>query len=235
MTLLQEGDRRTAEERLKALFSKANGETKSRAAYYFVRLEGNEAVDQPYFDYLAQGAIQALATDMPCQFLIDERGEVVASEETRRRATGELDPRFERWAVEHGMTAKEALTDLFRRLNEVNWLARTGDARGFDLFVRGLAANNCMLATASVQGLGKIGDRRAAAHLLQAVDRLPAGSKQAIAEALLRFRDPESEAAARSLVNDKALFEVMKEHAIQEIERREVDPEEPIMGRPSVP
>ncbi len=148
--------------------------------------------DQAYYEYLTNEAEKALAHDhdMPRPVLYDEQGLKTA-----------LNPALNEWCKTHGVGFWDMEKVEYYEI-PVAWyyLAAAGDARTYDLLLKGLHSQNVMIATWAAKGLAKLQDPRAIDELISTGRHAPAEAGIAIAQSLIYFADPKAQAAAEELM-----------------------------------
>lgn len=162
--------------------------------------------DQIYYDYLVSEAQKALDSDMPWPTLYDEHGN------KRSKTIDTLDPAFLKWCKEHHQDPRSAFDAAYYEI-PVPWyyLAAAGDARAYPLLIQGLHSHNFMIQAWASSGLAKLQDPRAIDEIIGAVQKAPVETHDAVAKALLHFRDPKAQSAADNLITNKEYLEVLRQ------------------------
>jgi hypothetical protein len=159
--------------------------------------------DEIYFDYLASQARAALASDAPSPVVYGPDGKLV-----RRK----WNPEFLAWCKKNGVEPRDTAMSLMYELPAgMLWLASSGDARGYDLLVRGVHSNNYVVAIFAARGLALIQDRRAIPEIIAACQAAPSDAAFGIAWTLIYFHDAEAQQAAEKFITDKRLLEGLRE------------------------
>jgi HEAT repeat protein len=79
------------------------------------------------------------------------------------------------------------------------YLAPAGDARSYDLLVKGLRSNNLMIVARAAHGLARLQDRRAISELIAAGNDAKGEALWGIIQALTYFDDGDAQSAAEAL------------------------------------
>ncbi len=149
---------------------------------------------EEYFRYLADLAQVAIEREVPFPMKFDEKGKFVR---------GQMSKAFVAWCVDHQVEPGEMLEIIvYKDPVPVLWLAESGDSHALPLLLRGLAAPNLYVRLHAAHGLGLIGDARAIAPLIQAINQLPEDFRQAMTNYLAYFDHPEAQAALARFIQD---------------------------------
>jgi hypothetical protein len=164
--------------------------------------------DKAYWEYLVAAASAALSNTMPFPVVYDEKGESVR---------GKYNDEFLAWCERSKVSPDSAAATAMIELPvPILTLAASHDARGYDLFARGLTSNNHLIVIASAQGLARLQDKRAIPLLIEAGRRVPAEVALGVAQALVFFDEPQAQAAVEAFIPDKeyltALRKQVQEH-----------------------
>jgi hypothetical protein len=165
--------------------------------------------DQPYFDFLAGYARQAVASDAPFPYGYDAAGKLIP---------GKFSPQFLAWATEKKVAPESAVPKVFlEQPMDVYLLALTGDSRGTEIFLKGLDSPNFLVVYRSAFGLAKLRFKPAIPAIIKAAERVPGDGSELIARALVLFDDAEAQAAAERLIKDKQLLAALRGNAQREL------------------
>jgi hypothetical protein len=177
--------------------------------------------DQVYFDYLADGAKEALKNDMPWPMVYDENGDVIEKatpaylEWCKKFGLDPNDPKvaplkgvnsaFLEWCIKHEVHPSEAMHDVYYEIPDP-WddLAAASDPRFYDLLIEGLHSHNLIIAGIAARGLARLQDPRAIDDLIATGRRVGSEARYYIGVSLLYFSDPKAQAAAEELIRDKS-------------------------------
>jgi len=152
-------------------------------------------------------AKQAIETDMPSPVAYDVKG---------KPALDSINPAFVAWCGRHGLEPVKAAYDAWWKLpGKVIPLAASGDPRGLPLLLQGLHSPNYMVVTVSAKGLARINDKHAIAPIIDACQKAPMETVEAIAWSLLYFDDPEAQGAADKFITNKEFLETFRRDAKQ--------------------
>jgi HEAT repeat protein len=165
--------------------------------------------DQPYFDFLAGLARQAVASDAPFPYLYDGSGKLVP---------GKLAPQFEEWAAAWKLDPETAVRRVFLEYPmDVFMLGLANDPRAAEILLKGLESRNYLLVARAAAGLARLQHGPAIRSIIAAAEHAPAEVSELIARALVLFDDAAAQAAAERLIKDKQLLAALREHAHQEL------------------
>jgi hypothetical protein len=165
--------------------------------------------DQPYYDFLAGRAREAVESDMPFPMAVGPQGHFLPQQ---------FAPAFLRWANEKGIRPDQAAAyALTVAPLDVLMLALTDDARARELLLRGLESHNYMVVYRAAWGLARLRDRSAIGPIVAAAEDAPADGGELIARALVLFDAPEAQAAAGRLIADQKVLEALRSRASQEL------------------
>jgi hypothetical protein len=165
--------------------------------------------DQPYFDFLAGFARQAVASDAPFPYGYDAAGKLIP---------GKFSAEFLAWAAARKVDPAGAVPKVFAEYPmDVYLLALTGDPRGADIFLKGLASPNFLVAYRSAFGLAKLRYKAAIPDIVAAAERAPGDGSELIARTLVLFDDPAAQAAAERLIKNKQLLQALRSNAQREL------------------
>jgi hypothetical protein len=165
--------------------------------------------DQPYFDFLAGFARQAVASDAPFPYGFDAAGKLIP---------GKFSAEFLAWAAARKVEPANAVPKVFAEYPmDVYLLALTGDPRGTELLLKGLASPNFLVAYRSAFGLAKLQAKGAIPAIIAAADRAPGEGSELIARTLVLFEDPAAQAAAERLIKNKQLLQALRSNAQREL------------------
>ena len=147
MSLLKQGDR-NAIPALERLFVRVEDDSqKQRIASLLVSIGDTNDI---YFDYLADAARQAVESDIVYPLKFDGAGHAIR---------GEYGEEFLAWCDENSIEPDIASALAMRTYPAaVSMLGRTGDARAFDLLVRGLDSPNFIVVAQAAVALGRLGN-----------------------------------------------------------------------------
>jgi len=166
---------------------------KMQFASRVIRL-GFKNKDEEYFQYLADRAQVAIERNVPFPLKFDENGKWVR---------GEMSEAFLAWCAKHQVEPGEMASTLLQKdLAPVMALADSGDPRALPLLLRGLASPNLFVVTQAAHGLGLIGDARAIAPLVEAIEKAPEDMRLYIARELGYFDHPKGQAAFARFIQD---------------------------------
>jgi hypothetical protein len=203
--LLQRNDKAAIPALEEAYAKEKETSTRLAIAAALVRLGQRDRV---YWEYLVASVNATLSNTMPFPVVYDESGQSV-----RGKYNDEFLAWCERSKVSPDSAAVTALSELPL---PILVLAGSHDARGYDLFVRGLASNNHLIVIVSAQGLARLQDKRAIPLLIEAGRRVPAEVALGVAQALVFFDEPRAQAAVEGFIPDKqyltALRKQVREH-----------------------
>ena len=165
--------------------------------------------DQPYFDFLAGYARQAVASDGPFPYGYDASGKLIP---------GKLSPQFLAWTAARKLDPASAVRLVFMEYpTDVYLLALTGDSRGTEIFLKGLDSPNFLVVYRSAFGLAKLRFKPAIPAIIKAAGRAPGDGSELIARALVLFDDAEAQAAAERLIKDQQLLAELRRNAPREL------------------
>jgi HEAT repeat protein len=154
--------------------------------------------DPQYFDYVAQGARDAVDSQLPFPVLLS--GSLTSTTSYRRE--------FVQFVEEHGLELSVALQNsTFEVPAAVEALGEAADRRSFPILVHGLDSPNVMIVRAAAFGLARLHDNSGIQHIIAACTRLSLNERQMIAKALLYFDSPLAQRTARATIADTQLFE----------------------------
>jgi len=149
---------------------------------------------EEYFRYLAERAQVTIEREVPFPMKFDEK---------RKFVRGQMSEAFVAWCAEHQVEPGEMLEIVvYKDPVPVLWLAESGDSRALPLLLRGLTAPNLYVRLQAAHGLALIGDARAIAPLIQAINQLPEDFRQAMTNYLAYFDHPEAQAALARFIQD---------------------------------
>jgi hypothetical protein len=176
--------------------------------------------DQVYFDYLTNGAKEALNNDMPWPMAYDENGEIndkataAYFDWCKKFGLNPDDPKiaplkgvssaFLEWCIKHEVHPSEALHEAYYVIPDP-WddLAAASDPRAYDLLIEGIHSHNLMIAGIAARGLARLQDPRAIAELIATGRRVGSEARYYIGVSLLYFSDTKAQAAAEEFIKDK--------------------------------
>jgi hypothetical protein len=204
--LLKRRDAAAVAELERRFAASANRQDKQRIAE--VLLSRRQA-DQPYFDFLAGFARQAVASDAPFPYGYDAAGKLIP---------GKFSPEFIAWAAAKKVEPASAVPKVFVEYpTDVYLLALTGDPRGAEIFLKGLGSANYMVVYRSAFGLAKLQAKGAIPGIVAAAERAPGEAGELIARTLVLFDDPVAQAAAERLIKNKQLLQALRSNAQREL------------------
>jgi len=170
-----------------------DGEGKMKVASKALRL-GRKEKDEAYFRYLAELAQVAIERDVPSPMTFDEQGNWVR---------GKVNEAFLAWCTQHKVKAGEIAPILaYKDPMRVKLLADPGDPRALPLLLRGLTSPNFHIRLRAAHGVGLIGEARAIAPLIQAIEKTPKRFKKEMAKELGYFDHPQVQAALERFLED---------------------------------
>lgn len=165
--------------------------------------------DQPYFDFLAGYARQAVLSDAPFPYRYDAAGKLVP---------GELSPPFVAWAKAHKLDLETAVRRVFQEYpTDVFFLSLASDPRATEILLKGLESPNYMVIARAAFGLARLQYTPAIRSISAAAEHAPGELSLLIARNLVLFDDATAQAAAERLIKDKQLLAALREHARQEL------------------
>lgn len=150
--------------------------------------------DSRYFDYVAQAAFAAAASDLPYR---------------DRPAAETLDDILQRhdemfgWAQAHNVTALEAIRMATIELPAaVEALGEAADHRSLPILLRGLDSPNVLVVREAAFGLARLHDPTAVQPITESCKRLTPDERPLVAKALLYFEGRAARRAAESMIAD---------------------------------
>jgi hypothetical protein len=165
--------------------------------------------DQPYFDYLAGYARQAVESDAPFPYGFDEAGKVIP---------GQYSAEFSNWAAARKLAPDAAAAQVFQGYPlDVTLLALADDPRSTEILLRGVESPNYMVAYRAAFGLARLGYKAAIPRIIKAADRAPGEASELIARNLVLFDDPQAQAAAERLIKDRQLLAALRANSRREL------------------
>jgi HEAT repeat protein len=166
--------------------------------------------DQPYFDFLADKARQAVKSTMPFPFAVDLEGKAVR---------GQYSSEFLRWASEQRIPPDSAAAYAMNEAPlDVLALALADDPRSADLLLEAVASPNYMVAYQGAVGLARLRAEAAVPRIVEAAEAAPAELGGLLARALILFDAPMAQAAATRLIGDEKLVAAIRMNARQQLE-----------------
>jgi HEAT repeat protein len=173
-----------------------------RAAATLVRLGDPE---MGYWEFLVREASRAVDSDMPDPLPYDAQG---------RGIKGRFSQEFLDWCGARKVDCQAAAEEAMMWLpSYVLVLGTTGDPRGFDILMRGIASKNSLIVAQAARALARLQDRRAIGPIIDAARRVPADMRLVVASALVFFDDPEARKAAEELIPDRAVLDTLRKQA----------------------
>jgi hypothetical protein len=164
--------------------------------------------DQPYFDFLAAQARQAVESDMPFPYEIDEQG----------KATPTYSAAFLSWAARRKVNPDAAAAQAIRDFPmDVYLLALAEDPRSIRILLKGVESPNFMVAYRAAFGLAKLRVNDAVPLIARVAEEAPAQGRELIARTLVLFDSPQAQAAAERLIPDKRVLAALRAQARQEL------------------
>jgi hypothetical protein len=165
--------------------------------------------DQPYFDFLAGYARQAVASDAPFPYGYDASGKLIP---------GKFSAAFLAWAAGKKVEPVAAVPKVFMEYPmDVYLLALTGDPRGTEIFLKGLESPNYLVVYRSAFGLAKLQYKQAIPAIIAAAERAPGDGRELVARTLVLFDDARAQAAAERLIQNKQLLQALRGNAQREL------------------
>ncbi len=146
--------------------------------------------DPAWWNYLAQGAADAIASDAPSPWRFDSKGKALPDVLPS--------PELIAWAKVHNLTDVELDTMVSEFLAKVTYLGESGDRRAIPLLRQALSSSNYMIQTFAAQGLAELQDKASIPLIIEACREAPADAAVVIARSLLDFNDPQAQSAARA-------------------------------------
>lgn len=188
---------------LKEAFEKAS--TRNEKQAIAAALVGLREEDERYWEFLVGHAKQAIKSKMPFPLMFDTEG---------RAIKGKFNPGFLAWCKQNNIDPRTAAADaLYQQPRDVMFVGITGDPRAFDILLEALRSTNYLIVARAAQGLTRLQDKRAIKFIIQASKRAPLEVAAKIAEPLVFFDDPEAQAAAEELIQNKALLSSLRKRA----------------------
>jgi hypothetical protein len=162
-------------------------ELKERIASILMRIGVTDSV---YFNFLGGQAEKALQGDTPWVEIFDPK---------TGKVTG-ISPAFEAWCKKHNLDPRQEFENIRYKV-PLPWLylASAGDQRAFNIFLKGLHAENKMIVGYAALGLAKLQNSSAIDPLIAAASETTIGVKYQIAQALWFFNAPKAQTAGDSL------------------------------------
>lgn len=153
-----------------------------------------------YFDYVADRAKIAVASDLPFPVRLDAR--------IQRGATlPPLKPSFTHWVREHDANLDSALWQAaFDMPADVEALGEANDRESRPILLQGLKSPNILIVFAASLGLARLQDNSSVPLIIVAARREPRMERRMIAKALLYFPITEAQRAAERLTGDPVLL-----------------------------
>jgi HEAT repeat protein len=149
--------------------------------------------DRGPWDYLVQGAADAITSDIPSRQRFDSNGRLLPGPS----------PDFIAWAKAHNLTSEAADDIVMRNLSKILHLGEAGDKRAIPLLRQALFSKDYMTQTAAAKGLAELQDRASIPLIMEACRQAPADAAMAISRSLLDFNDPNAQAAAKEFRPEK--------------------------------
>jgi hypothetical protein len=204
--LLQRRDTAAVEELERRFATLTDKLQKQRIA---VVLVSHRAADEPYFDYLADFARRAVASQVPFPWRVDSAAKVVVQQYSAA---------FQSWAAsQHADADVAAAKAVQENPTDVYLLALADDARSVPILLDGVEAANYLVAYRAAFGLARLHYNAAVPRIIAAADRAPGEAADLIARTLVLFDDRAAQAAADRLIVNKELLAALRADAPREL------------------
>lgn len=143
--------------------------------------------DPEPWDYLVEGATDAITSDAPDPQRFDSKGNAIRG----------LSPEIRAWAKSHNLSDSDLDNKMFEFSAKVAFLAKARDRRAIPLLRQALLSSNRLIEALAADGLAQLQDKASIPLIIQACQLAPAGAAIAIARPLLDFDDPQAQSAAK--------------------------------------
>jgi len=161
--------------------------------------------DDSYWNYLAQSAEAAIASNVPNVLQHDKEGKLLQGPP----------PEVVPWAKEHGLSLNDAAEDaLYKYPGAVLELGLVGDKRSIPLLRRALSVQNYEIVDEAARGLANLKDDASVPLIVAACQRAaPSPWSGQIASLLGYFDTPEAQAAFNKFSSAEAAKQVRERRA----------------------
>jgi len=196
---LKRGDENAVTE-LKNIFDQStNKEEKQQIASSLLEAKVG---DEKHINLLIKYVKQVIESDIP-----------FPPREFDEKGNAKFTAAFLAWCDEHGVEPNETVKLLaFTFPIDVIRLADANDPRAFDTLLAALDSSNNIIAMNAARGLARLRDKRAIQPLIKKLKQFPPDAVALHILVLLYFDDPEAQAGAEELMQDKEkLRQIRKE------------------------
>ena len=146
-------------------------------------------VNPKYWNFLTQGALDAIASDIPLQTVVAQS----------REGAPEPPAPLAAWAKAHNMSIDAALQLAMIDLPyKISFLGLSNDARAVPLLRQALTSQDVFVVVFAADGLAAMNDKASIASIVDACRRLPPNAASAVASSLEAWNDPTAKKAAKS-------------------------------------